>query len=94
MSGNQNTINALIELGKFLSQFSRKDILKKDNILHNDLFFDGFKHQIKIAQENNSWFTNDNILYAFESWSNSLILSNSKENLKTFNIIKTRYFRF
>jgi len=85
MSGNQNTINALIELGKFLSQFSRKDILKKDNILHNDLFFDGFKHQIKIAQENNSWFTNDNILYAFESWSNSLILSSFNYWLSKYN---------
>jgi len=85
MSGNQNTINALIELGKFLSQFSRKDILKKDNILHNDLFFDGFKHQIKIAQENNSWFTNHNILYAFESWSNSLILSSFNYWLSKYN---------
>ena len=85
MSFSQNTINALIELGKFLSQFSRTSIQKKDGILFNDLFFDGFKHQIKIAQENNSWFTNDNILYAFESWSKALTLNNFNHWLDKYN---------
>jgi len=88
MSFSQNTINALIELGKFLSQFSRTGIQKKDGILYNELFFDGFKHQIKIAQENNSWFTNDNILHAFESWSNSLTLSNINQWLCKYNFKK------
>lgn len=73
----QQRIDAFVKLGSFLSQFSQSDITKKENIEFNDLFFDGFKHQIKIAQENNSWFTKDNILFSLESWSNAL----TKENI-------------
>jgi hypothetical protein len=71
MNSIQNRIEAFSKLGDFLSQFSTKGIEKKENIPFNELFFDGFKHQIKLAQENNSWFTKDNILNSLESWSNS-----------------------
>ncbi len=81
MTSIQDRINAFVKLGTFLSQFSNKKIEKKDNIEHNELFFDGFLHQIKLAQEHNSWFTKDNILHALESWSKSL----TKENLKSFS---------
>ena len=62
MNSIQNRINAFVKLGTFLSQFSVENIKKEDNIEHNEIFFDGFLHQIKLAQENNSWFTKDNIL--------------------------------
>lgn len=65
-------ISAFDTLGRFLSQFSRTSIEKKDHIPENDLFFDAFKMQIKRAREFNGWFTEDNILYAFESWSELL----------------------
>ena len=68
----EHRINAFAELGKFLSQFSQEKIEKQDNVKHNDLFFDDFKHQIKLAQEHNGWFTNENILFAIEGWSNLL----------------------
>ena len=82
----QNRISAFIELGKFLSQFSQKETAKKDNIQFNDLFFDGFKHQLKIAEERNTWFTKENLLFATESWSKALTKDNiqqwiSKENI-------------
>jgi hypothetical protein len=76
----QNRITAFAKLGDFLSQFSTENIKKIDDIEHNDLFFDGFLHQIKIAQENNSWFTKDNILFTLNSWGKSL----NKSNLNTF----------
>jgi NAD kinase len=87
MESIQNRITAFVKLGTFLSQFSVENIKKGTNIEHNDLFFDGFKHQIKVAQENNSWFTRDNISFALESWSKSLTKSNlenwvSKEKLQ------------
>ncbi len=72
MSSIQKRIEAFAKLSDFLSQFSRKEILQKENIEHNDLFFDGFQHQIKIAQEHNSWFTKDNILFSLENWSKAL----------------------
>jgi len=73
----QKRIDAFVKLGEFLSQFSLSGIEKKENIEFNDLFFDGFKHQMKLAQENNSWFTRDNILFSLHSWSTAL----TKENL-------------
>jgi len=76
----QQRIDAFVKLGEFLSQFSQSSIDKKDNIEFNDLFFDGFNHQIKIAQENNSWFTKDNILFSLESWSKAL----SKDNISSW----------
>ena len=72
----QKRIDAFVKLGNFLSQFSTAGITKNEAIEFNDLFFDGFKHQIKLAEESNSWFTKDNILYALESWSIALSKSN------------------
>lgn len=72
----QNRITAFAKLGAFLGQFSVDNIKKIDNIEHNEIFFEGFLHQIKIAQENNSWFTKDNILFTLESWSTLLTTNN------------------
>lgn len=69
-------ILAFTKLGKFLNQFSQNGITKAEDIAHNDLFFEGFKHQIKLAQEHNGWFTNDNILFAIQGWSKSLTNNN------------------
>ena len=82
----QNRITAFVKLGAFLSQFSIDNVKKKDNIEHNEIFFDGFLHQIKLAQENNSWFTKDNLLFTLESWSNSLTQSNLTEFVKNDQI--------
>ena len=79
MNRIENRMNAFVKLGEFLSQFSKDAIEKKENILHNELFFDGFKHQIKVAQEHNYWFTRDAILASLFNWSKSLNLNNLKE---------------
>lgn len=68
----QQRINAFAKLGDFLSQFTVNGINKKENIAQNDMFFDGFKHQIKLAGENNGWFTKQNILFALEGWAEQL----------------------
>jgi len=81
-----NRINAFIKLGEFLSQFSSENIQKKENILHNDLFFESFKNQIKLAKEHNGWFTKDNILFTFNEWSNALTHSNINEWLDKYRI--------
>ncbi len=81
----QQRINAFAELGKFLGQFTIEKIEKQDHVKHNDLFFDGFKHQIKLAQEHNGWFTKKNILFAIEGWSKSLTNSNINKWLEKYN---------
>lgn len=85
MNSIQNRINAFVKLGTFLSQFSADNIQKKENIEHNELFFDGFLHQIKLAQEKNSWFTKDNILFSLYSWSKALTKSNLVDFSKDLN---------
>ena len=82
----QKRITAFAKLGDFLSQFSVDEIKKQENIEHNDLFFEGFLHQIKLAQENNSWFTKDNILFSLNSWSNALTENSLKDFIKGINL--------
>jgi acyl-CoA reductase-like NAD-dependent aldehyde dehydrogenase len=93
----QQRINAFLKLGKFLSQFSSEGFKKKATVEHNDLFFEGFKHQIKLAQQYNGWFTKENVIFALNGWSNQLTKSNfnkwtskyefKNEPLKTIAII-------
>ncbi len=72
----QQRINAFVQLGQFLSQFSRTEIAQKEGILFNDLFFDGFQHQIKLAGQHNGWFTKENVLFAIEGWTELLTEKN------------------
>ncbi|WP_452220771.1 acyl-CoA reductase [Lacinutrix salivirga] len=80
----QQRINAFVKLGAFINQFSTDKIDKNEAIDYNDLFFDGFKHQIKLAQEHNGWFTKSNITFALNSWSNALTLRNISKWTKTY----------
>ncbi len=85
----QERISAFIKLGEFLSQFSNEVISKNDKVEYNDLFFEGFKHQLKIAEEHNGWFTQKNITYALNSWAMALTFENITKWLETYNIVKT-----
>lgn len=82
----QNRITAFAKLGDFLSQFSIDNIKKLDSIEHNEIFFDGFIHQIKLAQENNSWFTKDNVLFSLNIISKSLTESNLNSFTNNFTL--------
>lgn len=82
----EKRINAFVELGNFMRQFSRKKIKKNSEVLNNDMFFDAFTLQIKRAQEFNGWFTEDNILFAFEQWSKQLIKNKLENWISTYNL--------
>ena len=77
---------AFITLGQFLSQFTISGILKKENIPHNDFFFDVFETQIKRAEEYNSWFTQNNVLFSLNSWSKALSSNNIEQWLEAYSI--------
>jgi len=79
-------IQAFVNLGIFLSQYNTATIEKKKDLLFNDLFFDVFKTQIKRAEEYNSWFTKNNVLFALESWSKALTESNIIKWLTNYSI--------
>ena len=82
----QQRINAFVKLGEFLSQYSNEAIQKKENVEHNAIFFDGFKHQLKLAEENNGWFTSENIRFSIQSWVEALTFSNLETWLKPYSI--------
>ena len=82
----QQRINAFVKLGAFISQFSSEEIEKKEDIQYNDLFFDGFKHQIKLAKEHNGWFTTNNIAFALNGWAESLTEINLNKWLDNYSI--------
>jgi hypothetical protein len=85
----EKRIDAFDKLGKFLSQFSLSGIVRKENVPHNDLFFEGFQHQIKLADENNGWFTKENVLYALSGWSELLTRSNLEAWLSNYDTANT-----
>lgn len=82
----QQRINAFVKLGEFLSQFSNEIIQKKENIEYNELFFEGFKHQLKLAEENNGWFSKENVAFAIKGWVDSLTHKNLNTWLSNYNI--------
>ncbi|NNK87739.1 MAG: acyl-CoA reductase [Flavobacteriaceae bacterium] len=74
----EQRIAAFSKLGSFMRQFAEIKAVRDPGVPSNDLFFDGMKHQLQLAGENNSWFTRDNLAYAFRSWSELL----TKESLQ------------
>ena len=70
-------INAFVKLGDFLSQFSVENPKPNFSINLNDPFFDGMKHQLKLSQENNGWFTQENLRFFIDNWAKAL----QEENL-------------
>lgn len=89
MSNKDHITEAFVQLGRFISQFTTESADKKENIPHNDLFFDGFKHQIKLAKEHNGWFTQQNIQYALKGWSDQLTEDALQDWLKSYNLTTT-----
>lgn len=85
MSNKDYILEAFVKLGQFISQFSSEGITKNETIPHNDLFFDGFKHQIKLANEYNGWFTQKNIQFALYGWSKQLSEDNLNLWTKDYN---------
>ncbi|MUU77223.1 acyl-CoA reductase [Winogradskyella endarachnes] len=81
----QQRINAFIKLGGFLQQFQNNEPVKNNKVEANDLFFDGFKHQIKLAQESNGWFSKKNIEFTLLNWSKALKENNISNWLSKYN---------
>ncbi len=84
MNTLQERIVAFVRLGEFLSQFTRSGIFKKEGVEGNDLFFEDFKQQLKFAQQDNGWFTQDNLLHACESWAEALNQENLSKWLRPY----------
>jgi hypothetical protein len=72
MNHKKNIIKELVSLGRFLSQFSTEKPSRCPTIANNNIFFDGFIDQLKLASKFNGWFTKENICFALKQWSELL----------------------
>ncbi|NEW78883.1 MAG: acyl-CoA reductase [Gelidibacter sp.] len=79
-------IEAFAKLGEFFKQFSISGIVKNENDESNPILFDAFKMQINRASEFNGWFTRENVLKAFESWSEALTIENLEKWTSNYQI--------
>lgn len=68
----QQRINAFIELGTFLKQFASETSAIEAPINENKVHFEAMQSAIVSAKNTNGWFTDDNLAYAFKSWSEAL----------------------
>lgn len=82
----QQRINAFVKLGEFIAQFSTKGFDKNEHVTANASFFEGFRHQIKLAHEHNGWFTQENIAFCLDGWSKLLKDSNIKTWLQKYQL--------
>jgi len=77
-------INAFIELGTFLRQFSLAENTKNPDVKHNALYFDKFADLILLSQSHNGWFTPEQIYFAIQSWAEALTEENLNRWLSTY----------
>ncbi len=83
-------INAFIELGRFLDQFTEENTVQDNSVLHNDLFFDDFSKLIALSQSHNGWFTPDNVYYSVQSWAKALTKNNFDIWLSNYDFSKIK----
>ncbi len=85
----QERITAFTQLGKFLTQFS-------DKVTSRDASFDScnahyselFHSQIDQAVHHNGWFTKENVLFAIETWANTLTEENIKQWIAPYDFLQ------
>jgi hypothetical protein len=68
--------SVFVELGKFLSQFSEKESVKRSDVLNNDLFYDDFEKLIYLSQSHNGWYTPEQVYFSINSWAEALTEEN------------------
>ncbi|WP_343486411.1 acyl-CoA reductase [Allomuricauda sp. d1] len=72
---------AFVKLGRFLRDFCEN----RDN---DDGHFSNLKKTIHLAQQQNAWFTSENIHFALQQWGDILTEENLKNWLSTYQISK------
>ena len=65
-------IHAFVALGTFLNQFKTTGIKPVESLPHHSEFFGRFQNKIQTAKHHNGWFTEENVLFALEQWTEAL----------------------
>lgn len=83
-----NTKLSFVALGKFLSQFTLDEQVQRDDVLHNDLYFEKFRDLIALSQSHNGWFTPEQVYFAIGSWADALKQENLNQWLSKYDFSK------
>lgn len=83
---NKN-IDAFVKLGEFLGLFSDNNNNKNENSEHDTSFYDGFRHQLQLAEQHNGWFTKENLSFALGQWAEALSRENLTRWLSAYEIV-------
>lgn len=78
--------NAFIALGKFLSQFHLDNSQQKDNILHNNPFYDNMLNLVQLSRSHNGWYTEEQVFFSLESWAEALTAENLDNWLANYEL--------
>jgi hypothetical protein len=78
--------SVFVELGRFLSQFSEDNTIKKPEVVKNDPFFDDFIDLIKLSQSHNGWYTPEQVYFSIQSWASALTEENLNQWLAPYSI--------
>ncbi|MEZ4853837.1 acyl-CoA reductase [Flavobacterium sp.] len=74
-----------VALGQFLSQFKEKSYTKNDAVANNELFYDRMVGLISQSKSYNGWFTEENVIFALQSWATALTDENLTKWLSAYN---------
>jgi hypothetical protein len=77
--------SVFVELGKFLSQFSEDQSVKKSDVLNNEIFFEDFEKLIHLSQSHNGWYTPEQVYFSIKSWADALTAENIDKWLSHYN---------
>lgn len=84
----EEKINAFVILGEFMKQFSENEYKKNENLPFNDPYFETCKTLIDQSVSYNGWFTKEQVLFAFTSWSEALVRENLEKWLSAYDLNK------
>ncbi|RZK63539.1 MAG: acyl-CoA reductase [Pedobacter sp.] len=83
------TKKALIELGKFLNQFSLDNNSRNQDVINNDEFYDKFLDLIVLSQSHNGWYTEEQVYFAINAWAKAMTPENLDKWLDDYQIRDT-----
>ncbi|WP_461534449.1 acyl-CoA reductase [Sinomicrobium sp.] len=82
----QKNTDAFVQLGAFMAQFGTETPSRDESVAHNDLFFEAFKQQLRLAEVHNGWFTPSNLAFAFQQWGMALTKEKLQDWLSSYTL--------
>lgn len=86
MTPHNPNIEAFVKLGNFLSEYGNSVAKSTPVTGANEAWATKLHHTIETAHHHNGWFTQDNLLFALESWAKALTTENLDAWLSNYDL--------